>query len=313
MLARAVLMLGLILLPSTSAIIHPPGSLTEMDLTVDDAGTVLYEEITATWCEICSLIDPLLEEVDHRQGSRMHRVALHPVGSDPLGTSASQHRIDRIADRTAYSNSTPAHILDGDLIGEGGDMELLSTVQRGVLERETARGQSTDLRLTVGSEDGDDLRIETEARVLDRADASMITLMVTQNQIQVEGKIHQRVLIGLIEVDVTTLNVTADHLPEAWRPASTDIDVEEDVMRIELSIQNGIENIDDLGFLVVHERVNADPSGATVLGVASLDQRDLKGGEDRGAGFGVGLLIALGLASAVIPAWTSRLDRKEAE
>ena len=85
MLARAVLMLGLILLPSTGAIIHPPGSLTEMDLTVGDAGTVLYEEITATWCEICSLIDPLLEEVDHRQGSRMHRVALHPVGSDPSG------------------------------------------------------------------------------------------------------------------------------------------------------------------------------------------------------------------------------------
>ena len=54
---------------------------------------ILLEHYTATWCDTCATVDPLVSEFVDEHTSRVVRVALHPNDHDPFGSALTTHRI----------------------------------------------------------------------------------------------------------------------------------------------------------------------------------------------------------------------------
>ena len=80
------------------------------------AATVLIEEHTATYCTTCAEIDPMLLNFLEDNGNRAIRIAMHPLGEDPLGTGISDHRLTLHGGESAV---TPTFVMDGKVVSHG--------------------------------------------------------------------------------------------------------------------------------------------------------------------------------------------------
>ena len=78
--------------------------------------TVLIEEHTATYCQTCAQIDPMVLDFLRDNGNRAIRVALHPPADDLLGTEISTHRLSLSEDNLSV---TPTFVMDGDIVSQG--------------------------------------------------------------------------------------------------------------------------------------------------------------------------------------------------
>ena len=54
---------------------------------------ILLEHYTATWCDTCATVDPLVSEFVDDHSSRVVHVALHPNDHDPFGSALTTYRI----------------------------------------------------------------------------------------------------------------------------------------------------------------------------------------------------------------------------
>ncbi|MDC0576650.1 hypothetical protein OAO70_01260, partial [Euryarchaeota archaeon] len=59
----------------------------------EGGNSVLMEQFTATWCDVCAQIDPWISNFADERGSRLVRIALHDPVADPLGSSISSERL----------------------------------------------------------------------------------------------------------------------------------------------------------------------------------------------------------------------------
>ena len=80
------------------------------------AATVLIEEHTATYCITCAEIDPMLLTFLEDNGNRAIRVAMHPLGEDPLGSNISSHRLTLHGGELSV---TPTFVMDGRVVSQG--------------------------------------------------------------------------------------------------------------------------------------------------------------------------------------------------
>ena len=80
------------------------------------AATVLIEEHTATYCTTCAEIDPMLLQFLEDNGNRAIRIAMHPLGEDPLGSEISSHRLALQGGELAV---TPTFVMDGRVVSQG--------------------------------------------------------------------------------------------------------------------------------------------------------------------------------------------------
>ena len=80
------------------------------------AATVLIEEHTATYCTTCAEIDPMLLQFLEDNGNRAIRIAMHPLGEDPLGSEISSHRLALHGGELAV---TPTFVMDGRVVSQG--------------------------------------------------------------------------------------------------------------------------------------------------------------------------------------------------
>ena len=78
--------------------------------------TVLIEEHTATYCQTCAQIDPMVLDFLRDNGNRAIRVALHPPADDLLGTEISTHRLSLSGENLSV---TPTFVRDGDVVSQG--------------------------------------------------------------------------------------------------------------------------------------------------------------------------------------------------
>ena len=107
----AVLIATLVGLPSLAS--------TEPDSRFHSNGsgaTVLIEEHTATYCQTCAQIDPMVLDFLRDNGNRAIRVALHPPADELLGTEISTHRLSLSKDNLSV---TPTFIMDGNIVSQG--------------------------------------------------------------------------------------------------------------------------------------------------------------------------------------------------
>tara|TARA_X000001036_G_scaffold20319_1_gene17030 strand:- start:1747 stop:2610 length:864 start_codon:yes stop_codon:yes gene_type:complete len=80
------------------------------------AATVLIEEHTATYCITCAEIDPMLLTFLEDNGNRAIRIAMHPLGEDPLGSNISSHRLTLHGGELSV---TPTFVMDGRVVSQG--------------------------------------------------------------------------------------------------------------------------------------------------------------------------------------------------
>ena len=80
------------------------------------AATVLIEEHTATYCTTCAEIDPMLLDFLEDNGNRAIRIAMHPIGEDPLGSNISSQRLTLHGGELAV---TPTFVMDGRVVSQG--------------------------------------------------------------------------------------------------------------------------------------------------------------------------------------------------
>ena len=78
--------------------------------------TVLIEEHTATYCQTCAQIEPMVLDFLRDNGNRAIRVALHPPADDLLGTEISTHRLSLSGENLSV---TPTFVMDGDVVSQG--------------------------------------------------------------------------------------------------------------------------------------------------------------------------------------------------
>ena len=110
--------------------------------------TILLEERTAIWCEVCAEVDPELETVARSHGSRTAIVALHT--NDSFENEASIERIKYQSQVDNESYGTPTFFVDGYMTAQGYD--AWSAVQSQILSRENSREPPEELALTITSD-----------------------------------------------------------------------------------------------------------------------------------------------------------------
>ena len=79
----------LFLLPLTNA----DSDIPDRSREATGGHAILLEHYTATWCDTCATVDPLVSEFAEDHSSRVVHVALHPNDHDPFGSSLTTYRI----------------------------------------------------------------------------------------------------------------------------------------------------------------------------------------------------------------------------
>ena len=84
-----LIIIGLIFLPHTQA------AEENLNQTRETSGghAIFLEHYTATWCQTCATIDPLVNEFVDNHNGRFYRVAFHPNDHDPFGSNVTTDRI----------------------------------------------------------------------------------------------------------------------------------------------------------------------------------------------------------------------------
>ena len=147
--SNLVLLLALLMLMvnNVSGVIVEQSEI-ELGKSITGGRTILVEEITATWCQSCTEIDPYLEEVAQSHGSRIALIALHPVdGVDVFSSEASQARIDRLVLSHDNYSGTPSFSVNGLDYQEG--PESWPSVQREILDEETKRSDYQEISVDI--------------------------------------------------------------------------------------------------------------------------------------------------------------------
>jgi len=128
----------LCLIQSSSAMVYDTDTTFEESVSFDLKRSVLVEERTAVWCDICAEFDPLLKEVASKHGNRISIIGVHPFdGIDPFGNEASKQRMERHEIFNENLGVTPTFLVDGKMISEG--YSAWGEVQQAIFSQENKR------------------------------------------------------------------------------------------------------------------------------------------------------------------------------
>jgi thiol-disulfide isomerase/thioredoxin len=230
-----LLALCMLMVNNVSGVIVEQSEL-ESGISITGGRTILVEEITATWCQSCTEIDPYLEEVSQSHGSRIALIALHPNdGVDVFSSDASEARIDRLALSHDNYTGTPSFSVNGLNYQEG--PQSWPTVQREILDEETKRSDYQEILVDI-QETGNfiQLDIATNQITVDQ----QITVMLLAHQKQLPngefpgGDTRDRVLTDMVYLQTEDnqtygerINITSSQHGDAYSVASLQIFVGE--------------------------------------------------------------------------------------
>ena len=194
-----LLALSMLMVNNASGVIVEQSEI-ELGKSITGGRTIPVEEITATWCQSCTEIDPYLEEVSQSHGSRIALIALHPDdGVDVFSSDASQARIDRLVLSHDNYTGTPSFSVNGMYYQEG--PQSWSSVQREILDEETKRSDYQKISVDIQENSNFiQLNIATNKITADQ----QITVMLLEHQKQLPdgefpgGQTRDRVLTDMV-------------------------------------------------------------------------------------------------------------------
>jgi len=207
---------------------------------------VLVEELTATWCEYCIIIDPQVVELQQVHASRLITITIHPEG-DPLNNMAMDLRSARINANEA--NGTPAFWLNGAFYGQG--VIDMSSLSRQVMKSESSRASSSELTMSPTA-DGMDIKLTSSE---EERNGSRLTIMLIEESITLrkgvasngQTKFHN-VLLNSFSIDLD--NQSTEEGGIGWNLSQSEFT--SDSVNLQLTNDEILE--DDVFWVIIHER-----------------------------------------------------------
>ena len=240
----------------------------------EGGNSVLMEQFTATWCDVCAQIDPWVSNFADERGSRLVRIALHDPVSDPLGSSISSERL------SIHSNSmelAPSFWFDSN-------NEIKGTVDpidldRALLNSEGVRESDTIISIS-GAEnfDSNSMNLIVNLFNVDNSSNSQVSIFLLSEIIIDKSQAingittHEDVAIGYLNMEINT-NFSIDDMTSEtnFNSRFTNISMTRNVnsFQINLDFPLGNEDIEDISIVVAHEKI-VDGQRST-LGAVSLN------------------------------------------
>jgi hypothetical protein len=240
----------------------------------EGGNSVLMEQFTATWCDVCAQIDPWISNFADERGSRLVRIALHDPVSDPLGSSISSERL------SIHSNSmelAPSFWFDSN-------NEIKGTVDpvdldRALLNSEGVRESDTIISIS-GAEnfDSNSMNLIVNLFNVDNSSNSQVSIFLLSEIIIDKSQAingittHEDVAIGYLNMEINT-NFSIDDMTSEtnFNSRFTNISMTRNVnsFQINLDFPLGNEDIEDISIVVAHEKI-VDGQRST-LGAVSLN------------------------------------------
>ena len=240
----------------------------------EGGNSVLMEQFTATWCDVCAQIDPWISNFADERGSRLVRIALHDPVADPLGSSISSERL------SIHSNSmdlAPSFWFDSN-------NEIKGTVEpvdldRALLNSEGVRESDTIISIS-GAENFDSNSMDLRVNLfnVDNSSNSQVSIfllaeiIIDKSQATNGITTHEDVAIGYLNMEIDTNFSTDDITSETnFNSRFTNFSMTRNVnsFQINLDFPLGNEDIEDISIVVAHEKI-VDGQRST-LGAVSLD------------------------------------------
>ena len=240
----------------------------------EGGNSVLMEQFTATWCDVCAQIDPWISNFADERGSRLVRIALHDPVADPLGSSISSERL------SIHSNSmdlAPSFWFDSN-------NEIKGTVDpvdldRALLNSEGVRESDTIISISGAKNfDSNSMDLRINLFNVDNSSNSQVSIfllaeiIIDKSQATNGITTHEDVAIGYLNMEIDTNFSTDDITSETnFNSRFTNISMTRNVnsFQINLDFPLGNENIEDISIVVAHEKI-VDAQRST-LGAVSLN------------------------------------------
>ena len=240
----------------------------------EGGNSVLMEQFTATWCDVCAQIDPWVSNFADERGSRLVRIALHDPVADPLGSSISSERL------SIHSNSmdlAPSFWFDSnnEIKGNVDPVDL----DRALLNSEGVRESDTIISIS-GAENFDSNSMDLRVNLfnVDNSSNSQVSIfllaeiIIDKSQATNGITTHEDVAIGYLNMEIDTNFSTDDITSETnFNSRFTNISMTRNVnsFQINLDFPLGNEDIEDISIVVAHEKI-VDGQRST-LGAVSLN------------------------------------------
>ena len=240
----------------------------------EGGNSVLMEQFTATWCDVCAQIDPWISNFADERGSRLVRIALHDPVADPLGSSISSERL------SIHSNSmdlAPSFWFDSnnEIKGTVNPVDL----DRALLNSEGVRESDTIISIS-GAENFDSNSMDLRVNLfnVDNSSNSQVSIfllaeiIIDKSQATNGITTHEDVAVGYLNMEIDTNFSTDDITSETnFNSRFTNFSMTRNVnsFQINLDFPLGNEDIEDISIVVAHEKI-VDGQRST-LGAVSLD------------------------------------------
>lgn len=210
---------------------------------------VLVEELTATWCEYCVIIDPQVVELQQVHASRLITITIHPEG-DPLNNMAMNLRAAHININEA--NGTPAFWLDGAFYGQG--VIDMSSLSRQVMRSESSRPSSSELTMSPTTEGMNIELISSE----EERNGSRLTIMLVEELITLRKGVASNSQTEFHNVLLNSFSIYLDNKSTeeggiGWNLLQSEFT--SDSVNLRLTNNETLE--DDVFWVIIHERNNS--------------------------------------------------------
>ena len=241
---------------------------------IEGGNSVLMEQYTATWCDVCATIDPWIADFADKRGSRLIRIALHDPIADPLGSAISS---ERLSIHPESMELAPSFWFDSS-------NEIKGTVDSVDLDRALLNSEGlrdSDSRITImGIESSDRKSVNLEinlSNVENFSDTHVSIFLVAQ--VSLEKSLatngittHEDVSVGYVNMKIDE-NLSVGELTSdtIFNYGFNNISMIKNNKSAKINLHFLIENEDfqELSIVVAHEKVLDDQR--STLGAVSLD------------------------------------------
>jgi len=239
---------------------------------VEGGNSVLMEQYTATWCDVCAQIDPWIGDFVDDRGSRLIRIALHDPVNDPLGDSITSERLSNFPDGQALAPSFWFDSSD-EIKGIIAPIDL----DRALLNSEGNRGSDTAISISVIQKNENSLELiinfylienisDTQASIFLLADKTIDKSLATNGITK-----HEDVPRGYVNIEILeNHSINQELLDTNFNSGFSNVSIirtpDGYTFSLEFNLVN--EEIEDISIVAVHESTIDDER--TTLGAVSL-------------------------------------------
>ncbi len=261
--------LVVIVFTSTGTILEDETFEEKLSKGIETTGgsSILLEEYTATWCQICAEIDADVVELSELHSTRLILLRLHPAdGVDNLGNYASATRINSLFGEN--SKGTPTFVIDGDIAVEG--LTTISQINSLILQKESSKSNFTELYMSILRVDNS-LKFEVE---LENNTAGVVNIMIFENKVTSNDHSGNLVKFDNVLREMISINLSDEMVISGGAEWEIKFNESNQKIRISATYQiNGDLDLKNLGFITNHETL--DEGGTSVKGSVQIVHEEI--------------------------------------